>query len=820
MDRAIVEALSLEEQVSLLAGASFWLTVPIADAGVPAVKVSDGPNGARGGGALVGGVSAACFPAGIGLAATWDKALIGDVGNALAEEAQSKGARALLAPTVNLHRGALNGRNFECYSEDPYLTAQLGVAYIRGLQERGVSAVVKHFIGNDSEFQRNTISSEIPERALRELYLVPFEAAVKEAGVWAVMSSYNKVDGVFVGDSRRFLSDILRGEWGFDGVVMSDWFGTNSTAPAVNAGLDLEMPGPTRYRGEKLLAALENGEVDPKTVEASVERLLRWFERLGAFETPDIPEEQASNTREHRVLIRRAGAEGAVLLKNTGVLPLEPNTLKKVAVIGPNAKTAQIMGGGSAQVNAHYRVTPYDGLIAGLGGDKLAYELGCTNHKVLPLLVDALNGPLEARYFNTPDLSGEVVYETTQDDGQLMWLDAIGHGVDQGNFSVRFSGSLEVRDAGEHLFDLVSAGYSRLFIDDELLLDNWDGWEAGESYFGTGSSPKEGSVNLSAGAHTLKLEYAPKTGGAFGLSAWRMGFFRPLADDALERAAALAAEADVAIVCVGLNGEWETEGGDRTDLELAGKQNELVSRVAAANPNTVVLLQTGSPVTMPWLDEVASVVQLWYPGQELGNAAADVLLGKVNPSGKLPQTFPVRLTDSPVMDGDPSTYPGENGQVFYREGIFIGYRHFEREGIKPLFPFGFGLSYTTFDYGNVELSTDSLSAGETLSVRVPVTNSGERAGKEVVQLYVRDVDASLPRPEKELKGFVKLTLEPGETKTAEFTLEMRSLAYFDEAQNAWVAEVGEYEVLVGAASDDVRARTRFTLTKTWQEAVV
>lgn len=819
MDRAILEALSLEERVSLLAGASFWLTVPVEDAGVPAVKVSDGPNGARGGGALVGGVSAACFPAGIGLAATWDTALLEEVGQALAEEAQSKGARALLAPTVNLHRGSLNGRNFECYSEDPYLTARLAVAYVRGLQENGVSAVIKHFIGNDSEFQRNTISSEIPERALRELYLVPFEAAVKEAKVWAIMSSYNKMDGVFVGDSRRLLTDVLRGEWGYDGIVMSDWFGTNSTAPSVNAGLDLEMPGPARYRGEKLLSAVENGEVDRETVEASVERLLRWFERLDAFENPDIPEEQAINSRAHRVLIRRAGAEGAVLLKNDGVLPLDRDALTKVAVIGPNAKTAQIMGGGSAQVNAHYRVTPYDGLVAGLGEDKLEYELGCTNHKVLPLLGEQLSGPLEAEYFNAPDLSGEVVYQTTQPDGQLMWLDAIGHGVDQANFSVRFSGSFTVAEAGEHLFDLVSAGRSRLFIDDELLLDNWDGWEAGDSYFGMGSTVKVESVNLSAGEHSVRLEYTRMSGGAFGISAWRIGMFRPLGEEAVERAVQLAAASDVAIVCVGLNGEWETEGNDRVDMELAGRQNELVSRVAAANPKTIVLLQTGSPVTMPWLDEVAAVVQLWYPGQELGNAAADVLMGKVNPSGKLPQTFPAQLSDSPVMDGDPSTYPGENGQVFYREGIFIGYRHFEREGKKPLFPFGFGLSYTTFDYGDVTLSADSLGAGDTLTVSLPVTNTGERAGKEIVQLYVRDPETSLERPEKELKGFVKLELEPGETKTAEFTLDMRSLAYFDEGENAWVAEAGNFEVLVGASSDDIRARATFTLADTWRESV-
>ncbi len=817
MDRAALEALSLEEQVSLLAGESFWLTVPVPRAGVPAVKVSDGPNGARGGGALVGGVKAACFPAGIALAATWDTALIGEVGQALAEEAHSKGAKVLLAPTVNLHRGVLNGRNFECYSEDPFLTAWLGVAYVTGLQSRGVSATLKHFVGNESEFERMTMSSEISERALRELYLLPFEAAVR-AGVWAVMCSYNKLNGTYTSEHKRLLTEILRDEWGFDGLVMSDWFATHSTAPSVNAGLDLEMPGPAKFRGEKLLEAVENGSADPEAVEKSAERLLELFRRVGAFETPDIPEEKAEDKPEHRALIRRAGAEGAVLLKNRGVLPLDKGALKKVAIIGPNARVAQIMGGGSAQVNAFYRVSPFDGLKEELEKVELGYELGCTNHKWLPLLSEQLDGPLKVEYFNAPDLSGEVVHEATNPDGQLMWLDTVGHGVESG-FSARLTGTITVAEAGEHEFDLISAGLSRLFIDDDLLLDNWNDWAQGDLFFGAGSEVKLESVHLDAGTHEVRLEYGPKAAEGLELAAVRVGMFQPLPDDALDRAAALAADSDVAIVCVGLNGEWETEGNDRADMELVGQQNELVSRVAAANPHTIVLLQTGSPVTMPWLDDVAAALQLWYPGQECGNAAADVLLGNVNPSGKLPQTFPAQLSDSPVMDGDTSTYPGEDGQVFYREDVFIGYRYFEREGIKPLFPFGFGLSYTTFDYGDITLSAGEVAAGGTVKVGLSITNSGDRAGQEVVQLYVRDAEASVERPEKELKGFVKVALEPGETKTAEFSLNMRALAYFDEQQNAWVAEAGEFRVLIGASSDDIRSHVKLTLSETWTERV-
>ncbi|HXV43640.1 MAG TPA: glycoside hydrolase family 3 protein, partial [Anaerolineae bacterium] len=407
---ALLQAMTLEEQVSLLAGASFWLTVPVERLGIPAIKVSDGPNGARGGGSLVGGVPAACFPVGISLASTWNIGLVEQIGQALGEEAQSKGARVLLGPTVNIHRSTLNGRNFECYAEDPFLSAQMVVAYITGLQSRGVAATVKHYVGNESEFQRMTISSEIDERSLREIYLPPFEAAVKEAQVWAVMSGYNKVNGTYAGDHPKLLRGVLKDEWGFDGVVMSDWFAAHSVT-SVEAGLDLEMPGPARERGAKLVQAVQSGQASAEAVQESARRVLRLIARVGAFDDPAIPDEQALDRPEHRALIRRAGAEGIVLLKNKGVLPLDKNALTTLAVIGPNAKTAQIMGGGSAQVNAHYRVSPYEGIVAQIGESvEIGYELGCTNHKFLPLLsgqpiasADGQRG-LSAEYFNSLDL--------------------------------------------------------------------------------------------------------------------------------------------------------------------------------------------------------------------------------------------------------------------------------------------------------------------------------------------------------------------------------------------------------------------------------
>ncbi|MCK6627963.1 MAG: glycoside hydrolase family 3 C-terminal domain-containing protein [Anaerolineae bacterium] len=811
----LLQTMTLEEQVSLLAGASFWLTVPVERLGIPAIKVSDGPNGARGGGALVGGVPAACFPVGVSLASTWNTELVGQVGQALGEEAQSKGARVLLGPTVNIHRSTLNGRNFECYSEDPFLSAQIVVAYIKGVQSRGVAATVKHYVGNESEFQRMTISSEIDERPLREIYLPPFEAAVKEAKVWAVMSGYNKVNGTYAGDHPQLLRGILKDEWGFDGVVMSDWFAHHSLT-SVESGLDLEMPGPTRERGAKLVQAVQAGQVSAEAVQESARRVLRLIARVGAFDDPAIPDEQALDRPEHRALIRRAGAEGIVLLKNDGVLPLDKKKLTTLAVIGPNAKTAQIMGGGSAQVNAHYRVSPLEGITAQAGEVvEIGYEPGCTNYKYLPLLsgrqLVSLEGQpgLSAEYFNSLDLSGPVVFRKQTPETEVMWFDPAGPGVNSAHFSARFTARLTPETSGEHHFSLVSAGLSRLFVNGQLVVDNWAAWQPGDSYFGFGSREATGVIEFQAGqSYDLVIEYSRQNASV--LAALRVGMFQPLGDEAIERAVALAATADVAVICAGLTGEWDSEGQDRPHMDLVGRQNELIARVAAANPRTVVVLQTGGPVTMPWLDQVAGVMQAWYPGQECGNAIADVLFGEVNPSGKLPQTFPVRLEDNPAF----INYPGENGRVRYGEGIFVGYRYYEKKRIEPLFPFGLGLSYTSFAYANLRLSAETIAPDGQLAVTVEVTNTGPRPGQEVAQLYVRDVAARLTRPPKELKGFAKVALAPGETKTVTLTLDRQALAYWDDAQQAWVAEAGEFEVLVGSSSQDIRARSRFRLTGT------
>lgn len=812
----LLREMTLEEKMSLTSGATFWTTVPVERLGIPAIKVTDGPNGARGG-SWNGDVTSACFPVGIALSATWNTDLIGRVGQALAAEARSKGAVVLLGPTVNIHRSPVNGRNFECYSEDPYLSAQIAVAYIGGLQQGGVAVCIKHFVCNDSEFERQTISSEVTDRALHEIYLPPFKAAVQEAGAWSLMSSYNKINGTYASENAYLLRDILKGEWGFDGVVMSDWFGTNS-AEVANGGLDLEMPGPARWMGSSLLKAVQDRLVSEAVIDDKVRRLLRLMLRVGALDNPEIPPERAVDTPEQRALLREVAAESIVLLKNDrNVLPLDHAKIEKLALIGPNAKTAQIQGGGSAQVTPHYMVTPLDGVMNRAGDQfEIGYELGCANYKMMPVADPQFLRPdndrnepgLKAEFFNNPNLTGEPAFTRTYRKLDVMWMrDDLPPGVEPYNFSVRLTGVFTPPDTGTYTFSLVSGGISRLFVDGQEIIDNWTQQQPGEAFFGFGSTEVTAGYAMIGGkTYHLRVDYSTKDSRL--LYALRIGCLPPIPEDAAERAARLAADADVAVVFAGLGGEWETEGNDRATMDLPAAQNDLIAKVAAANPNTVVVLNTGSPITMPWLDDVAAVLQAWYPGQECGNAIADVLFGDVNPSGKLPQTFPQRLEDNPAF----VNYPGENGKVYYGEGIFVGYRYYDKKKIVPLFPFGFGLSYTTFAYSNLTVSSELHDSADAVQVTVDVTNTGTRAGQEVVQLYVRDIAAKLVRPEKELKAFTKIRLQAGETQTVTLALNRDSLSYYDPAQNGWVAEAGTFEVLVGSSVNDIRARATFELT--------
>ena len=794
----LLQQMTREEKISMLAGADLWHSVAVSRLGIPQFRVTDGPNGARG---ALGSLSpqAVCTPVGIALGATWNPELVEQVGKVLADELKVKGAHILLAPTVNIHRTPIAGRNFECYSEDPFLSGMIAAAYINGIQSQGVGACIKHFVANDQEFERNSMSSDVDERPLREIYLEPFRLAIRAAKPWAVMSAYNRVNGVFACENDHTLKQILKDEWGFDGIVMSDWFGTYDEAvPA--GGLDLEMPGPARWMAAEVVKkALENRSLTVSGLDDKVRRLLGVLEKSGAFENAGLQPEKAEDRPEHRAVMREAAREAIVLLKNEGVLPLE--NVKSIAVIGPNAAHAQILGGGSSSVNPHYAVSPLAG-IRNRAGETVKVESapGCFIHKTLPAPApETLKTPdgkrgLRLSIFDNAEWAGQPVFVAETTNVQHGWW---GGGVpnisDQTVFSVRMEGFFTPNESGRHTLGLNATGWCRLYLDGSLVVDHWQDADMGLQ--------KTAETELEGGkAYALKVEYYWK-----GDPNWRslmLGHLPPQAPDLLAKATELAKRSDAAVVVVGLRPEYESEGFDRADMKLPGAQDELIRRVAAVNPKTIVVLNAGCALEMPWINEVAAVIQLWYAGQEQGNALADVLFGDVNPSGKLPTTFPVRLQDNPAY----INYPGENGHVRYGEGIFVGYRYYDKKELEPLFPFGHGLSYTTFVYSNLKLSAEKLTEADTLTVSVDVTNTGALTGKEVAQVYVRDVHSKVARPEKELKAFRKVSLNPSETQTVTFTLDREAFWYFDTAKNDWAVEPGQFEILVGASSRDIRLK--------------
>jgi beta-glucosidase len=809
---ALLAQMTLEEKVGMLAGSGQWHTTGVARLGIPPIKVTDGPNGARGDSRS--GATAACFPVGSALAASWNTELIEQVGAALGQEARSKGAQVLLGPTVNIHRSPLGGRNFECYSEDPHLTARMAVAFVRGVQSQGVGTSVKHFVCNDSEFERHSISSEVGERALREIYLVPFESTVREADPWTIMAAYNRINGTFACSHHPLLTEVLKEEWGFAGFVVSDWGASLETVANANGGLDLEMPGPGRTLDEKLTAAVRAGDVSEKTIDDKVRRLLRITILSGRLDAPEEIAERAIDRPEHRVLARRAAAESMVLLRNEGdLLPLAAAELRAVAVIGPNAEVGQLQGGGSSGVQPHYEVHPLEALRERFGADvTVHHEVGCKTEKyVTPFDAEQLRPAsgedrpgLTLEYWNNADLGGTPVLGRVVRRSRAIWFNDVAPEVDFADFSARYSGSFTPLESGLHTFGLMSAGLSRMYLDDELILDNWTQQTPGDAFFAEGSSEISTAMPLEAlRPYELRIEFRrPESGDA----AIQFGVNPPFPEDAIERAVAAAARANVAIVVVGTSGEWESEGHDRLDMRLPGRQDELIERVVAANPRTIVVLNSGSPVSLPWLERVPAVIQAWLGGQEFGHALADVLCGDVNPSGRLVSTFPVRLEDTPAF----TNYPGENGRVDYGEGIFVGYRWYDTRRIEPRVPFGHGLSFTTFEYGPLEVAVEQ-ARGAAVELSVEITNSGDRAGQEVVQLYLHDRDSRLARPEQELVAFHKVALEPGEKRRVEFSLDDRSLSYWDPALHAWVAEPGEFELRVGASSRDLRSRASFNL---------
>lgn len=841
----VLAQLTLEEKAAITAGSGFFHMTGVERLGIPNWLTTDGPNGARGSSFLGSGNSkSTAIPTGSALGATWDPELVEALGVMLGDETRTKACRVLLAPTVNLHRAPLAGRNFECFSEDPLLSGMLAAAYVRGVQSRGVVTTVKHFVGNECETDRWTSNSVIDERALRELYLVPFEYAVRDGGTLGVMTSYNRVNGAYCTEQRSLLTDLLRDEWGFDGFITTDWMSGADTVLSAEAGLTVEMPAGNRAFGTALAAAVREGRVEETTLDLLAGRMLSVFESIGAWD--DEPAVERSIDRpEHRALARRAASGSMVLLRNAPagdapVLPLAVGALRSIAVIGPNAGRAQIMGGGSSNLRPFHRTSPLDALRARLGDTvEITYAEGCNIDKAPPLISGseavAPNGEpgFLLELFDDTTFDGEPVGTATRDTSRVLFGDEVLPGIRLRRFALRATADYTPTVTGEHSFELTQVSPTRVLVDGVVVADGiTERPPPSSAFFGFGASVPPAMVRLEAGStHRVVIEFVVEHVMMFGGADLRVR--APFPSDAMAMAVEAAAAADVAVVVVGTNDDWETEGEDRTTLSLPGAQDQLVAAVVAANPRTVVVVNTGAPVAMPWADDVPAIVQSWLGGQEMADALVDVLVGDTDPGGRLPTTFPLRVEHTPSY----GNFPGDNGEVVYAEGLLVGYRWYDSRHLPVLFPFGHGGSYTTFDVGAPVLRTASVGAGDTVGVEVTVTNTGSRQGSHVVQCYVRPHDARVFRPDKELKAFRKVTLDPGASTTVAFALDRRAFAYWDPAQPewpdlrsrqaltlpqlqgedrrtepGWVVEPGRYDIVIGNSAADIVATTTVELT--------
>jgi beta-glucosidase len=806
--------LTVEEQASLTAGSDMWHSTGIERLGLPAFGLTDGPSGARG--FQFTGATSTSLPCGTALASTWNRELIGRVGRLLGQEARSKDASMLLAPTVNIQRHPLGGRSFECYSEDPYLTAEIASAFIEGVQSQGVACSVKHFVLNDQETDRMEIDTVVDERTRREIYYPPFEAAVR-AGVWSVMAAYNRVDGIHCSQHPGLLTDLLRDEWGFDGVVVSDWFGAHSTE-ALAAGMDLEMPGPPQVLGAHLLAALEAGELSAAAVERAAQRMLDLLDRTAPSRQPAAAGDPVAGGAEAARIAREAATEGIVLLANDGVLPLDAPAAPSIAVIGWRADQVEIQGGGSAQVTPPYINTPLQGISERAAAGTVSFESGRPTPKSVPLtgrLIAASGGEdrgIVLEYFPAGDLTGAPLHRETLLETMAIWLGEPAPGIQAGDFSARMTAPFVPDASGRWTLSISGIGTARLLVDGEVVGDTSDA-EASEGLLGLFTAAVECEVDVVAGTtYQVVAEFdAAPAEGPIQIAGLTVAASPPAQVDAVERAVQAAAGADTAVVVVG-HEERVTEGADASTIDLPPEQVDLLRQVAAANPRTVVVVNAATPIAMDWADEVAAVVQLGYQGQETGAALAAVLFGDADATGRLTTTYPVRLEDAPAH----ASFPGADGTVSYDEGLFVGYRHYDTKGVEPLWCFGHGLSYTSFAHTALTIAADPADgAAAGVLVSVDVTNTGERAGSEVVQVYVRHVGAEVERPDRELKGFAKVALEPGETATVTMALDPRAFAYWDTGLGAWHAPAGAYEILVGSSSRAIHQTADLVRPAAW-----
>jgi beta-glucosidase len=815
--------LTLEESIDMLGGIGF-ATHAVPRLGIPAFSMSDGPSGVRSPG------PSTAYAAGIGLAATWDPELAHEVGRELGRDARARGSRYQLGPGVNIYRAPMNGRNFEYFGEDPWLGSRIAVGYIRGVQGEGVSATIKHFVGNNSEFARHTSDSIIEERALREIYLPIFEAAVKEAHVGAVMSSYNLTNGQHMSANRYLTHDVLRTQWGFDGVLMSDWGGTYDGVGAALAGQDLEMPTGRFMNRETLLPAVRAGKVTAESITESARRQLRLADRFGWRDLPpadlSVPRLNPAGAK----VAYRGALEGAVLLKNSGVLPIDRKRVKTVAVIGPTAHPSPSTAGGSGHVPPFDEVSILEGLSRKLGpAVNVTYAPGLTPPAIVNLLTRFSPEPageksgVAVEVFANDSLSGEpsarrveaqfstITTSLTDSLSIFDWLSPDAAGAMLGGLLntraeksyERWTGWYTPSSAGAHTLSVQASGSYRLFVDDKLVIDS--------------SRIRKAALlqlkqNLTAAPHKVVFEQG--TGRDFGRAAWRVNITR---DGTLVQPVAkeLAAKADVVIVAVGFDERSESEGADR-EFALPPGQDELIREIAAVNPNTIVVVTAGGAVDVrPWLEQIEALVSVWYPGQEGGAALADLLVGDVSPSGRLPISWERSPEDNPTSASYYYNDAANPDRIAYREGIFVGYRGYQKAERKPQFPFGFGLSYSTFAYANLSVTPAAGGAsGPLYVVTFDVTNTGVRDAADVAQVYVGETGSKIARPVRELKGFARTELKPGETRKVQIPLDARSFAYYDVAGRSWRADAGAYRVELGQSSDNIVASVVLRLPKT------
>jgi beta-glucosidase len=796
---SILSQMTQEEKLTIIGGINDFYTRPIPRLGIPALRMSDGPMGVHDYGLTT------AYPAGVALAASWDVDLARRVGDAMGQDARARGVHFILGPGMNIYRAPMNGRNFEYFGEDPFLASRIAVSVIKGIQGQHVIATAKHFAGNNSEFARTTLSSDIDERTLREIYLPAFEASVKEGKVGAVMDAYNLVNGVYMTENNHLNNEILKKEWGFDGILMSDWGATHDGIAAANGGLDLEMPSPSFMNGDALLPALNDGRVSAATLDDKVRRILRKAIEFGFFDHAQADTNIPLLSQVGRQVALEEARGGMVLLKNAGnILPLNDNKVKTIAVIGPDAYPAVIGGGGSAETKPFNAVSYLEGISNRLGTKaKVLYAVDTPPLDEVFENSEFVTVPggetgLKGEYFGNQELKGDPVLVRTDKRVHFDWGEgsfAADQPVD--HFSVRWTGYFVPKTTGDYAFYTSADDGVRLYVGDQSAIDDW---------LPHSQTMDTSARHLEAGqAYKIRLEYFEDVGSAI------VGFGVTRADAYVGRQTkALAAKADAVVICIGFDPKTEGEGFDRT-FELPGGQDELIRQISAVNKNIIVVVTAGGNVDMTqWIDQVPAVLHTWYPGQEGGTALAQILFGDYSPSGKLPASFERRAEDNPAFH---NYYP-EKGEkrVQYSEGVFLGYRHFDRSETKPLFAFGYGLSYTTFGYSKLEVTPQTGSLSGPVSVSFDVTNTGKREAAEVAELYVGDSHASVPRPVKELKAFAKVNLKPGETKRVTLTLDRRAFSFYDVKKKDWSAEPGDFAILVGSSSDNIRLRSKFTLT--------